>query len=328
MQKIMTYVDETPKDEYKCFMTFGSLSSDKGVSMDDISPIGDSLQIGDIKPKRGRPAGSTNKKKMSDGNEIVLADDTQEQGNIPMYQSNQSYIDSFGETNNLLRGSIAQIDQLQGEIKGELDIIRGSKTLKRKYDYLAALSSTSGTLMGTKISAIKEINKVISDSHNLDLKRMKDLRMNDVSGGDDDKKIMDMYQAFVSTPVGTGGGFMGPNITDMTMMTGVNNMVRADLGGQDSYETYTQNISPSQNMMRLEQSQDVKTVVVYDASTGRRWFDVMNVRTGESVPNVNTPDPMFLEDTNLDMRNNIARNTNLDITYPLIVLNNSNLSEY
>lgn len=328
MKTVMSHIDEAPKDEYVSYLTFGSLSDDKGVPMQDITPVGESLQPDEIRPKRGRPKGSTNKKKMSDGNEIVLADESSDDnysGSLPMYQSNQSYIDTYGETNNLLRGSIGQIDQLQLEVKSELDNVRSSKTLKKKYDYISMLSSTASTLISTKVSAIKEMNKVITDSHNLDLKRMKDLKVAE-NQVDDDKHIMDMYQAFISTPVGNGVS-LGPSMGDMTLVNGVSNMVRADIGN-DSYNSYSQNISATQNMMRLEQNPDVKTVVVYDASTGRRWFDVMNIRTGESVPNVNTPDPMFLEDTTIDVRNQIARNTNLDLTYPLIVLNNSNMTEY
>lgn len=327
MQSIMGYKNEPPKDEYTNYLTFGSLSEDKGVPMADITPIGESLQPDEIKPRRGRPKGSTNKKKLSDGNEIILADESSESydNTLPMYQSNTSYIESYGETNNLLRTSIGQIDQLQSELKGELDNVRASKTLKRKYDYISTLSSTASALISTKVSVIKEMNKVITDSHTLDLKRMKDLKVTE-NQVDDDKRIMDMYQAFITTPVGNGPA-LGPSMNDITLMTGVNNMVRADLG-QDSYDTYSQNVSATQNMMRLEQNPDIKTVVVYDASTGRRWFDVMNVRTGDSVPNVNKPDAMFLEDTTIDVRNQIARNTNLDITYPLIVINNTNLTEY
>lgn len=327
MQKIMRYVSEpTGEEEYTNYLTFGSLNEDKGVPISDIAPIGESLTPDEIKPKRGRPKGSTtaNKKKLSDGSEIILADETPQQ-EIPMYQSNQSYKETYNETNSLLRGSIGQIDQLQSELKGELDSIRASKTLKKKYDYISMLGSTAASLINTKVSVIKEMNKVITDSHNLDLKRMKDLKVAE-NQVDDDKRIMDMYQAFVSTPVGSGPA-LGPNMTDITLMTGINNMVRADLGG-DTYGSYTQNISPAQNMMRLEQNPDIKTVVVYDASTGRRWFDVMNIKTGESVPNVNKPDAMFLEDTTLDTRNGVARNTNLDLTYPLIVLNNTNMTEY
>lgn len=326
MQKIMSYVSEPTGDEqYTNYLTFGSLSEDKGVPITDITPIGESLTPDEMKPRRGRPKGTTNKKKLSDGSEIILADESPQQDELPMYQSNQSYKETYNETNGLLRNSIGQIDQLQTELKSELDSIRASKTLKKKYDYISMIGSTTASLINTKVSVIKEMNKVITDSHNLDLKRMKDLKVTE-NQVDDDKRIMDMYQAFVSTPVGNGAA-LGPNMTDITLMTGINNMVRADLG-PDTYNTYSQNISASQNMMRLEQNPDIKTVVVYDASTGRRWFDVMNIKTGESVPNVNKPDAMFLEDTTLDVRNGVARNTNLDLTYPLIVLNNTNMTEY
>lgn len=326
MQKIMSYVEPTGKETYVNYLTFGSLSEDKGIPLEDITPIGESITPSEIKPKRGRPKGSVNKKKLSDGSEIILADESQEfQEELPMYQSNISYKETYNETNGLLRNSIGQIDQLQNEVKSELDNVRLSKTLKKKYDYITMLSSTAANLINTKVSVIKEMNKVITDSHNLDLKRMKDLKVTE-NQVDDDKRIMDMYQAFVSTPIGSGPA-LGPSSTDITLMTGINNIVRADIGN-DTYDNYSNNINPTQNMMRLEQNPDVKTVVVYDASTGRRWFDVMNVSTGESVPNVNKPDAMFLEDTTIDVRNGIARNTNLDLTYPLIVLNNSNMTEY
>lgn len=326
MQKIMSYVEPTGKETYVNYLTFGSLSEDKGIPLEDITPIGESITPSEIKPKRGRPKGSVNKKKLSDGSEIILADESQEfQEELPMYQSNISYKETYNETNGLLRNSIGQIDQLQNEVKSELDNVRLSKTLKKKYDYITMLSSTAANLINAKVSVIKEMNKVITDSHNLDLKRMKDLKVTE-NQVDDDKRIMDMYQAFVSTPIGSGPA-LGPSSTDITLMTGINNIVRADIGN-DTYDNYSNNINPTQNMMRLEQNPDVKTVVVYDASTGRRWFDVMNVSTGESVPNVNKPDAMFLEDTTIDVRNGIARNTNLDLTYPLIVLNNSNMTEY
>ena len=224
MQKIMSYISEpTGNEQYTNYLTFGSLNDDKGVPITDITPIGESLTPDEMKPKRGRPKGSTtNKKKLSDGSEIILADETPQQ-ELPMYQSNQSYKETYEETNTLLRGSIGQIDQLQSELKGELDSIRASKTLKKKYDYISMLGSTAASLINTKVSVIKEMNKVITDSHNLDLKRMKELKVTE-NQVDDDKRIMDMYQAFVSTPVGNGAA-LGPNMTDITLMTGINNML-------------------------------------------------------------------------------------------------------
>ena len=104
---------------------------------------------------------------------------------------------------------------------------------------------------------------------------------------------------------------------------GTNNIVIADIPGN-----YVPEMTSSQNMMRLEHNPNIKTVVVYDASTGCKYFDVIDKMTGQPIPNVERPDAMFLEDTNIDLRNNIARNNNLDKTYDLVIMNNNVFNEY
>lgn len=276
--------------------------------------------------KRGRPK----KKAADDPSNMVPAEEPK--GNLPLHQTNEAYLDSYGTTNALTQHIITEVDGLNGMVVNELRNIQASKTLKRKYEYMAQLAGTSSNLLGTKLTAVKEMNKVITDSHNLELKRIKDLKLNTQDQVDDDKYIMDMYNAFINTPVGTygGGGISTPSMADMTMMTGVGGVTRTPIvsASANTYDEYMNNMSPVQNMMRLEQDPNAKTVVVYDASTGNRWFDVINTQTGESIPNVDKPDQMFLEDTMLDTRNSIARNTNLDTTYPLIVINNGTMMEY
>ena len=276
--------------------------------------------------KRGRPK----KKTADDVDNMMVPADEHTSGNLAMHQSNEPYLDSYTESQNILRSSIYEIDSLNGTIRNEIETIKNSKTLKKKYDYLAQLASTSSTLIGTKVTAVREVNKTITDCHNLELKRIKDLKLNTNDEVDDNKYIMDMYNAFINTPVGNYNALNTPSITDMTMMSGVPGVNRTPIqtASANTYEDYVNNMNPIQNMMRLEQDPNVKTVVMYDASTGNRWFDVVNVTTGESIPNVDKPDAMFLEDTTLDTRNGIARNTNLDTTYPLIVLNGNVMMEY
>lgn len=275
--------------------------------------------------KRGRP------KKDPSLNEMVKADE-QPQGDLPFHQTNEPYKNSYTETNDMIKASIYQIDTLNGTMVEEINNIKNSKTLKGKYNYLSQLAGVSSSLLGTKLGAIKEMNKVITDSHNLELKRIKDLKLNTNDKVDDDKYIMDMYNAFINTPVGTygSGGLSVPSMTDITMMNGVNNMVRAEIAPTSGtgFDAYLNNMTPVQNMMMLEKDPNVKTVVVYDAMTGNRWFEVMNTATGETLTNVDKPDAMFLEDTTLDTRNGIARNVNLDTTYPLIVINGNSMMEY
>ncbi len=283
------------------------------------------------KPKRGRPKkdATSQTKRLSDGTEIVLANEE-----LPAYQSNVPYGDSYSETNNMLKSAIIQTDMMSNDIARDLSDIRLSKTLRKKYDYISLLSGTSSTLLTTKVTAIRELNKTITDCHNLELKRFKDLKLGGVEQ-DDDKRMMDMYNAFISTPVGGGGMGMSPmagnfipQSVDLTL-GGMPNIVRANIDNSDAgYLNYVNHLTPEQNAMRHESNPNIKTVVIYDQSTGRRWFDVINIMTGESMPNVSRPDQMFLEDTTIDLRNKIARNTNLDTTYPLIVQGNAAAFEY
>lgn len=277
---------------------------------------------GEKKPKRGRPS----KKKVVDGQELLTDGSNEEQNTeLPMYQSNQPYINTYDETSGMLKNSIYQIDILQSDIKNELDQIRLSKTLKRKYDYMSMLSSTMSALINTKVTAIREMNKTITDCHNLEIKRVKDLKI-DASEQDDDKRIMDMYNAYISTPVGSYNGptmYNPPSLNDMTLLS--NNVLSTDMY-QGMNQDYT--VNPTVNKMLMLENPNIKTVVVYDQSTGNRYFDVINTQTGESVPGMDRPDPMFLNDTTIDVRNGIARNVNLDQTYPLIIMDNPNVSKY
>lgn len=275
-----------------------------------------------VKPKAKKKS-TTKKQKLNDGNEIILAD--QEESNLQSYQSNEPYLNTYDETNNMLKSSVVQIDVLQNDIKSELDTIRVSKTLKKKYDYISMLSTTMASLIGTKVTAIREMNKTITDCHNLEIKRIKDLKMSE-DKQDDDKHIMDMYNAFISTPVGSYNPISGISPAELANPNGI---VIAGNNNTNSYNNYMANLSPEQNMMLLEGNPDIKTVVVYDPSTGNRYFDVMNLKTGESIPNTTKPDQMFLEDTNIDISKGMAYNSNIDTSYPLIVINsNPNILEY
>lgn len=276
-----------------------------------------------VKQKRPR------KKKLADGTEYVAVD----MGNPNKAETEEPYIDSYAETNNMLRASIGQIDQLSTEIKSELDTIRASKTLKNKYNYIAELTSTSGTLLGTKITAIREMNKVISDCHSLEIKRIKDLKLSQ-DDQDDDKKIMDLYNAFINAPISSGGAGAPPSIipsaSEITLgVNGVNPMVAASDVFDAGYANYVANLTPEQNRMRMENNPNIQTIVVFNPETGERHFDVIDKSTGQSVPNISRPDEFLFEDITIDVRNQVARNTAIDTVYPLVVIGgNGAINEY
>lgn len=266
--------------------------------------------------KRGRPRKT---KTLSNGDNVVLA--SEEAESLPLYQSNEPYIDTYRETNNMLKSSVMQIDQLNGGITHELEIIKASKTLKNKYNYISELTGTSSSLLGTKISAIREMNKIITDCHNLDMKRIKELNIGK-DEGNDDQRIMDQYNAFISTPMGNYSP-LGPSMIDITLPNGsMNNIVRTDISetGDTGFDNYVNYMTPEQNRMRQERNPNVKTVVMYNQETGGRSFDIIDMVTGQSIPNLTRPADFILEDLTINVRAGTARNSNIDTDYPLIVI--------
>lgn len=237
------------------------------------------------------------------------------------------YAASYSETNRLLREAIFQTDVLSAEIKKDIDDIRSSRTLKGKYTYLTNLTGSASALISTKISAIKELNSVITQGHNLELNRFKTLKP-DKNEDNDDMKMMNLYSAFVNTPIGTYTPQM-PSMQDITLgvnsavppvsaieMTAPNNIVQA------------KPLTPEQNRMRMEANPNIQTVVRFDQSTGNRYFDVVDRTTGASVPNYPRPDAFLLEDTTIDTAAGIARNRNINEVWPLIVDGPGIFSEY
>lgn len=237
-----------------------------------------------------------------------------------------NYRTSYSETNNLLRGAIAQADEMSAAIKGDIDEIRASKTIRSKYTYLTNLTASASALLSTKISAIKELNSTITQAHNLELNRFKTLKM-DKNEANDDMKMMDIYSAFVNTPVGVYTP-PAPSIQDITL--GVNNP-NGNVSGVEMIPANGSTISglsPEQARMRMESNPNIQVVVRYNQTTGQRCFDVIDTTTGVSIPNYPRPDNFLLEDTTIDIHSQIARNRNINQVWPLVLDGNNIMSEY
>lgn len=244
---------------------------------------------------------------------------------LPLCQTTEPYLNSYMSTQEALRATVSQIDNLALEVNEQLKYIKDSKVIKGKYKYISDLAMTQGNLLSAKIGAIREMNKTITDAHNLDQRRYKDNKET-MSDGDDDKRIMDIYNAFIKLPINSAQNsyeMLGPNIIDATLPS--DNVTRIDPEGNTSgadygYQQYLQNITPEQNRMRYEKDPNIKTVVKYDQSTGNRWFDVIDMRTGTSIPNVAKPDDFLLEDMSINLRSGTARNSNANMDFPLITV--------
>ena len=325
MQPVKTpvYKDPDPDDVVVGGFSF-TVKDDKDTSSNLPTPL-ESDRTG----HRGRPRKNEETQVViQDTSGIIRADGTVE-STPTMY--------TYGETTNLIRTTIGQIDMLSSEIKDELDNVRLNRTLKRKHDYIIGLSGNLSTLMGTKISAIRELNNSISKSNDMDYRKDKDKRVAE-SGVDDDQYIMNMYKSFISNPMQNVNNIsaLGPTSFDASVNNPNSGIIRAPLqnapvGSQPAdagFLNYVSNMSPEQNMMRYESNPNVKQVVVFDAATGNKFFQVMDVFTGQVVPNVPVRDQMFMEDTTIDLKNKIAKNINLNESYPLIVINENITNEY
>jgi hypothetical protein len=202
---------------------------------------------------------------------------------------------------------------------------------------MVGLSTALGKLLETKVSAISQINSSISKANDLDYKREKDRKSIEANQGMDDKRLMDLYQSFVANPMGIENNVMSLGPTAMQTSIGNSPIIRSDVpdytppanGPADiGYLNYLSNMTPEQNLMFYENNPNVQTCVIYDASTGNKFFQVMDVSTGQAVPNVQALDNRFMEDTFIDLKSKTASNNNLHQTYPVIVINEGVASQY
>ena len=246
--------------------------------------------------------------------------------NSTQIQSDTSaaYADSYKTTNAILETAIAQSDQLLNEIKQDIDAIRASKTLKGKYTYLTNLTSSAASLINTRITAAREINSSITQSHNLELKRAKDIKDMARDDKNDDARMMDLYNAFINNPIGMYDNKLNmPTIP--AMMLGANDP-NSPVSGVSMNGDHESNITPEQLRMRMENNPNIEEIIRYDASSGRRWFEVIDKMTGAPIPNYPTSDPFLLEDISIDVRAGTGRNRNLDRVWNVQTI--GNLSEY
>ena len=238
-------------------------------------------------------------------------------------------INNYRDTMGALRNTVIELDVLAADMKADLDAVRSSRTLKGRYQYSSMLGQNISQILSTKVQAIKEMNTTIKNASELDYRIRKDNREL-ANAGNDDQRLMDMYNAFVSAPNGATAS-LGPSVQQM-MLPGGDNVQQysrgpvaegntfADPNMDPGCAAYLQHMSPEQSRMLLEGNPDVKEVVMYNPSTGEKHFAVQNTATGEFLPGVAHHDDVFLEDCSINTRNGIVRNTNLNMSFPLVTV--------
>lgn len=246
------------------------------------------------------------------------------------YSATEPYMKKYEETNMLLKTAIAQLDIGLQDMQQDLNMLRNNKTLRNKYQQMSMVQGNMGNFLGNKISAIKELNSVISKCNDLELKRAKELK--ELDNQDDDKRIMDLYNAMITMPVGgqmgMASGFsspLGPNTFEMTyagnpnsyssnIVTSVEGQTESDIG----FQNYINNKTPAQNMMMIDSNPNIQQVIIHNRNTGQSYFEIMDMNTMQPVPNTEKYDNSFLEDTHMDFVNNVATNVNIGESYPII----------
>lgn len=246
-------------------------------------------------------------------------------------------INTYGQTSMMLEEAIQQLDLVASELKEEFNIARANRGMRNRTMVIRDLSEAIGELLSSKIRAISELNSTISKSNDLDYKKQKDARMMDANQASDDKYIMDLYTGFIRNK---GNSAITPNLVMPTPMQAAapsvdgTAIIRSPIisanqqpSGNEpvdiGYLNYLARLTPEQNAMFYENDPNVQTVVVYDRATEKKFFQVMNIATGQVVPNVPVLDQRFMDDTYLDMKTMTARNSNLNQSYPIIEINKS-----
>lgn len=259
----------------------------------------------------------------------------------------------YAGTVGLLATAISQTDTIYSSIEQELNNFRNNRSYggRNRMQHMSDFMNTQTSLINTKIGAIRELNSIRNKINDLVLKQ-KQMDKNSIEENSD-KAVMDAYYALVNSAqyglpvahpplnqasINTGVNMAGNIVTNTSinssiptgtlspgpMVTGGNSggsphqIIQTD----QSFEEYKNNLTPEQRRMIVDKDPNVKTVVVYNQSTGTKFFDVVNVSTGQSIPGVAKPAEFLLDRVRIDLRNGVAVNSDINATYPLVLIGN------
>ena len=266
------------------------------------------------------------KKSSSEDTEVVIPQATTSMSYI---QDNIPYANSYTETNRQLNDAIQELTILERDVLGDIAMVRSSKTLKNKFNYLNDMTGNAVNIINTKLSAIKEINKTTNDIHNLEIRRVKELKLS-MSQEDDNTRLANLYNAFVSTPIGVGPGMLGPGAQDLMVAGGGQDISRYAIGDMND-ANWESSLDPSNRRMVLDAKGVLETIVIYDEATGDRRFAAIDKNTGAEIPGVETPDNSTIYELDINVRGGFAKDSNRNVIYPLRVINSvgaNSIGEY
>lgn len=272
------------------------------------------------------------KKKKSKKNEVTVTANPIPQvvasTSMSYIQENIPYANAYADTNKQLDDTINALNVLGAEIITDLNMVRGNKTLRNKYSIVNEMTQTATSILNTKLAAIKEKNSTIDSINKLELDRLKQIKVS-ASEEDDNTRIANLYDAFINTPIGAGPGVLGPSMQDIIAGGQAGPSVPMMSIGNDQ-QMWEAGLNPAENRMLLEAKGIIETVVMYDSTTGNRWFEVVDRMTRQPVPNVEKPDSSYIYDLDINIRGGFAKDGNRGVSYPLICINggDTSITEY
>lgn len=246
----------------------------------------------------------------------------------------QQYENGYKGQAALLLDAIAKSEEVYNRVNDELNRFSDNKLYggKNRLQHISEFMNTQIGVINSKINAVRELDNIRHKINEIMVKRM---QMDRDVEENSDKAVMDAYYALVNSS-NYGLPQMVAPLSAQTINTGVNmvgnpvqsnlildssDIIRGDMNTSDpSFEAYKKNLTPIQRKMILDNDPNIKTVVVYDQSSGNKYFDVVNVQTGQSVPGVTRPAEFLLDSMRIDARNGVAINSNVNQTYPLVII--------
>lgn len=251
----------------------------------------------------------------------------------------------YSDTGKMLYETIAQSDMIYTNIDEELAQFKRSKMYggKMRLQHMSNFMGVQMGILNTKISAVRELDAIRNKINDIALK--KEQMMKDVKDENSDKVITDAYYAMLNAPkyglpminqplapqsINTGVNLSGSKIETSNVGTpGIasTNISLTDIVTVDgstanidtSFNQYRANLSPVQRKMISEKDPSIQTVVVYNQATGSKYFDVVNVQTGQSIPGIERPAEFLLDNMRIDQRNGRAVNSNANMDFPLVI---------
>lgn len=323
---VMEFIDDK-KEEPSYGLSYASVVSD--------SPNGEIIDVTPEPepPKKrgpGRPKSGSNANTFTDTTAIVTG---------RKRKAKNEFEEGYVNTTKMLFGAVAQADNMYANINQELNNFKNNRSYggRNRMMHISNFMNAQATLINTKVGAIRELNSIRNKINELTLRKMQ--MDKDIHEENSDKAVMDAYYALINasnyglpqmqaplTPASLNTGIsMGGTpiasqvINNATPITRPGGATVNATPSDTSFENYKANLTPVQRKMILDNDPNIKTVVVYDQSTGNKYFDVVNVQTGQSIPGVQRPADFLLDNMRIDARNAIAVNSNVNQTFPLVL---------